>query len=72
MSARDELAELLFRSMPSSDDDEARREAAKAIDAFAHELAEKIREVASTTRVSADRPKLRYAADLIDPEVADA
>lgn len=36
----------------------------------AHELAEEIRDVASKTRMAADRPALRHAADLIDPEAS--
>jgi len=67
------LVELLFGSVPSADDDEARREAAAKIDAYAHGLAEKIRGMRDACKYDPDSAEHRHmsgSADLIDPEVA--
>lgn len=68
MSARDELYELACQDMPVTSD-----EVDEAINAYAHELAEKIRD----EKDSMDRPGqsnfgsggMSMAANLIDPEV---
>lgn len=44
VSKRDEILDYLWLVMPSMDDDEAKVEAAKLLDEYAHELAEELRD----------------------------
>lgn len=72
MSARDKILDLLFWAVPSSDDDEARAEAERLVNAFTHELAEEIREASLGMYPTGLCPAIsgsREAANLIDPEV---
>lgn len=81
MSARKAVENLLWWSVPGSDNEESKTRAARMLDAYrdevAHELAEKIRERA-TSRAEVPRTWLTgretrddWAADWIDPEVDD-
>lgn len=63
MSAREKIAELLWRVVPSRDDAEAAATAEQMLDAYAHELAEKLR------NHDENDGSFNYAAALIDPEV---
>ena len=85
MSAREAVENLLWWSVPGSDNEESKTRAARMLDAYrdevAHELAEKIRgkvyEFLTPRYGFGGDPKSPWvqgqmdAADLIDPEVDD-
>lgn len=71
MSARSDIADLLWWSVPSSTNAEAKERAEKMLDAYAHELAEQIRaEITGNPLFMSDfEAGQDWAADFIDPEV---
>lgn len=72
MSAREEILELLWWAVPSTDSADAKRKAAQMLDAYAHELAEIQRVQASeyeATQTEDFVAGMQVGADLIDPEV---
>lgn len=70
MSARSELYAALMHGGPHSPD--RSEKASMLIDAYAHELAEKIRAGWDETRGATQASKvMAFAADLIDPEVSN-
>lgn len=73
MSARDDVWEYVyFAARDNSLHLDAVREADKMVDAFAHELAEQIREAAKVYYYEHDfRDAMNSAADLIDPKLDD-
>lgn len=71
VSAREELFKGLIEHACCFDDEEAN----KLIDAFAHELAEKIRAAAPPTAITSGGPYtngVAWAANLIDPAAKGA
>jgi hypothetical protein len=81
MSARRAIEDLLWWSVPGSDNAESKARAARMLDHYrdevAHELAEKIRQEAAQRRAagvwfdSDGEAEWRDVAALIDPEVSD-
>lgn len=77
-AARERVIYFLEYAFPSKGGDELRKLCETVLDAYAHELAEKIRadiipeEQQHYREQQAEQDGMRNAADLIDPEVSDS